>query len=158
MMPAMNLPKQVSSNNSSIYLAMTSSRGHLRRTSPLGSASEMHEELSMSDINRLKRAAIPLGAIVALSASAVLAQDRLTKDDLATLAATLGVYDSRCETLPPRLRTDLQRMVRLLDKDDLMARGLNEQEKVDRAGEAKWCDAYRPVIEKYKDGLFEPTR
>jgi len=78
--------------------------------------------------DRLKRAAIPLGAIVALSASAVLAQDRLTKDDLATLAATLGVYDSRCETLPPRLRTDLQRMVRLLDKDDLMARGLNEQE------------------------------
>jgi hypothetical protein len=75
-----------------------------------------------------RRAAIPLGAIVALSASAVLAQDRLTKDDLATLAATLGVYDSRCETLPPRLRTDLQRMVRLLDKDDLMARGLNEQE------------------------------
>ena len=57
---------------------------------------------------------------------AVLAQDRLTKDDLATLAATLGMYDSRCETLPPRLRTDLQRMVRLLDKDDLMARGLNE--------------------------------
>ena len=64
--------------------------------------------------DRLKRAAIPLGAIVALSASAVLAQDRLTKDDLATLAATLGVYDSHCETLPPRLRTDFQRMVRLL--------------------------------------------
>jgi hypothetical protein len=97
-------------------------------------------------------------AIVALSASAVPAQDRLTKDDLATLAATLGVYDSRCETLPPGLRADLQRMIRLLDKDDLMARGLNEQEKIDRAGEAKWCDAYRPVIEKYKDGLFEPTR
>ena len=130
----------------------------LEQTSPLGSASEMHEGLSMNYIGRLKRAAIPLGAIVALSASAVLAQDRLTKDDLATLAATLGVYDSRCETLPPRLRTDLQRMVRLLDKDDLMARGLNEQEKVDRAGEAKWCDAYRPVIEKYKDGLFVPTR
>jgi hypothetical protein len=118
----------------------------------------MHEGLSMNYIDRLKRAAIPLGAIVALSASAVPAQDRLTKDDLATLAATLGVYDSRCETLPPRLRADLQRMVRLLDRDDLMARGLNEQEKVDRAGEAKWCDAYRPVIEKYKDGLFEPTR
>jgi len=46
----------------------------------------------------------------------------------------------------------------LFDKDDLLARGLNEQEKVDRAGEAKWCDAYRRVIEKYKDGLFEPTR
>jgi hypothetical protein len=118
----------------------------------------MHEGLSMNYIDRLKRAAIPLGAIVALSASAVPAQDRLTKDDLATLAATLGVYDSRCETLPPRLRADLQRMVRLLDRDDLMARGLDEQETVDRAGEAKWCDAYRPVIEKYKDGLFEPTR
>ena len=96
-----------------------------------------------------------LGTIVALSASAVPAQDRLTKDDLATLVATLGVYDSRCETLPPGLRADLQRMIRLLDKDDLMARGLNEQEKVDKAGEAKWCDAYRPVN---KDGLFEPTR
>jgi hypothetical protein len=107
----------------------------------------------MADIDRLKRVAILLGTIVALSASAVPAQDRLTKDDLATLAATLGVYDSRCETLPPGLRADLQRMIRLL-----MARGLNEQEKIDRAGEAKWCDAYRPVIEKYKDGLFEPTR
>jgi len=109
----------------------------------------------MADIDRLKRVAILLGTIVALSASAVPAQDRLTKDDLAMLAATLGVYDSRCETLPPKLRTDLLRMVRLLDKDDLMARGLNEQDKVDEAGEAKWCDAYRPVIEKYKDGLFE---
>jgi hypothetical protein len=102
--------------------------------------------------------AILLGTIVALSASAVPVQDRLTKDDLATLAATLGVYDSRCGMLPPRLRVDLQRMIRLLDKDDLMARGLNEQEKVDKAGEAKWCDAYRSVIEKYKDGLFEPMR
>jgi len=51
----------------------------------------------MSHIDGLKRAAIPLGVIVALSASAVLAQDRSAKDDLATLAATLGVYDSRCE-------------------------------------------------------------
>jgi hypothetical protein len=48
----------------------------------------------MADIDRLKRVAILLGTIVALSASAVPAQDRLTKDDLATLAATLGVYDS----------------------------------------------------------------
>jgi hypothetical protein len=88
----------------------------------------------MADIDRLKRVAILLGTIVALSASAVPAQDRLTKDDLATLAATLGVYDSRCETLPPGLRADLQRMIRLLDKDDLMARGLNEQEKIDRVG------------------------
>jgi hypothetical protein len=112
----------------------------------------------MTDIDRLTRVAILFGTIVALSASAVPAQDRLTKDDLATLAATLGVYDSRCETLPPGLRADLQRMIRLLDKDDLMGRGLNEQEKVDQAGAAKWCDAFRPVIGKYKDGLFESTR
>ena len=58
----------------------------------------------MADIDRFKRVAILLGTIVALSASAVPAQDRLTKDDLATLAATLGVYDTRCETLPPGLR------------------------------------------------------
>jgi hypothetical protein len=116
------------------------------------------EGVSMADIDRLKRVAILFGTIIALSASAVRAQDRLTKDDLATLAATLGVYDSRCETLPSGLRADLQRMIRLFDKDDLMARGLNEQEKVDRAGEAKWRDAYCPVIEKYKDGLFELTR
>ena len=77
----------------------------------------------MADIDRLKRVAILLGTIVALSASAVPAQDRLTRDDLATLAATLGVYDNRCETLPPGLRADLQRMIRLLDKDDLMGRG-----------------------------------
>jgi hypothetical protein len=42
-------------------------------------------------------------AIVALlfSATAVLAQDRLTKEDLATLVVTLGVYDNRCEKLSP---------------------------------------------------------
>ena len=40
----------------------------------------------MNYIDRLKRVAIPLGAIVALSTSAVPAQDRLTKDDLDTLA------------------------------------------------------------------------
>ena len=33
-----------------------------------------------------------------------------------------------------------------------------EQKKVDEAGEAKWCGAYRPAVEKYKDGLFEPAR
>jgi hypothetical protein len=49
-------------------------------------------------------------------------------------------------------------MVRLLDKTDVMARVVVEQEKVDEAGEAKWCGAYRPVVEKYKDGLFEPAR
>jgi hypothetical protein len=33
-----------------------------------------------------------------------------------------------------------------------------EQEKVDEAGEAKWCGTYRPTVEKYKDGLSEPAR
>jgi hypothetical protein len=40
----------------------------------------------------------------------------------------------------------------------VMAAVINEQDKVDRAGEAKWCDALRPVVEKYKEGLFEPVR
>jgi hypothetical protein len=43
-------------------------------------------------------------------------------------------------------------------KDDVMAGVINEHEKVDRAGEAKWCDALRPMVEKYESGLFEPTR
>jgi hypothetical protein len=92
-------------------------------------------------------------AIVALlfSATAVLAQDRLTKEDLVTLAVTLGVYDNRCEKLAPRLLADLQRMVRMLDKADVMAGVVVEQEKVDEAGEAKWCGAYRPAVEKYGD-------
>jgi hypothetical protein len=99
-------------------------------------------------------------AIVALlfGATAVLAQDRLTKENLVTLAVTLGVYDNRCERLAPRLLADLQRMVRLLDKDEVMAGVIDQQEKVDEAGEATWCGIYRPVVEKYKDGLFEPTR
>ena len=99
-------------------------------------------------------------AIVALlfSATAVLAQDRLTKDDLVTLAVTLGVYDNRCEKLPPRLLADLQRMVRMLDKADVMAGVVVEQEKVDEAGETKWCGAYRPAVQKYQDGLFGPAR
>lgn len=99
-------------------------------------------------------------AVVALlfSATMVLAQDRLTKADLLTLAVTLGVYDNRCERLPPRLLADLQRMVRMLDKADVMAGVVVEQEKVDEAGETKWCGAYRPAVEKYKDGLFEPGR
>jgi hypothetical protein len=79
------------------------------------------------------------------SATAALAQDRLTKQDLVTLAVT-------------RLLADVQRMVRMLDKADAMAGVVNEHEKVDQAGEAKWCEAFRPVIEKYKDGLFEPTK
>jgi hypothetical protein len=89
---------------------------------------------------------------------AALAQDQLTKADLVQLAVTLGVYDNRCEKLAPRLLADVQRTVRMLDKDDVMAGVINEQEKVDRAGEAKWCDALRPVVEKYKNGLFEPTK
>ena len=99
-------------------------------------------------------------AVVALlfSATAGLSQDRLTKQDLVTLAVTLGVYDDRCEKLAPRLLADVQRMVRMLDKADVMAGVVNEHEKVDQAGEAKWCEAFRPMIEKYKDGLFEPTR
>jgi hypothetical protein len=48
-------------------------------------------------------------------------------------------------------------MVQMLDKDDLLAGVIKEQDKVDRAGEAQWCDALRPVIENFKDGLLEPT-
>ncbi len=86
----------------------------------------------MDYIDLLKRVAIPLGTIMVLSSA--LAQEQLTKADLVQLAVTLGVYDNRCEKL------------------------INEQDKVDRAGEAKWCVALRPVVEKYKDGLFEPVR
>jgi hypothetical protein len=118
----------------------------------------MREELPMDYIDPLKRAAIPLGTIMVLSSGAALAQDQLTKADLVQLVVTLGVYDNRCEKLAPRLLADLQRMVRMLDKDDVMADLINEHEKVDRAGEAKWCDALRPVVEKYESGLFEPTR
>jgi hypothetical protein len=71
---------------------------------------------------------------------------------------TLGVYDNRCEKLPARLLADLQRMVRMLDEADVMAGVVVEQEKVDEAGDTKWCGAYRPAVEKYKDGLFEPAR
>jgi hypothetical protein len=118
----------------------------------------MREQLPMDYIDPLKRAAIPLGTIMMLSSGAALAQDQLTKADLVQLVVTLGVYDNRCEKLAPRLLADLQRMVRMLDKDDVMAGLINEHEKVDRAGEAKWCDALRPVVEKYESGLFEPTR
>jgi hypothetical protein len=52
----------------------------------------------------------------------------------------------------------VQRMVLMLNKDDLSAGVIKEQDNVDRAGEAQWCDAFRPVVEKYKDGLLEPTR
>jgi hypothetical protein len=118
----------------------------------------MREELPMDYIDPLKRAAIPLGTIMMLSSGAALAQDQLTKADLVQLVVTLGVYDNRCEKLAPRLLADLQHMVRMLDKDDVMAGVINEHEKVDRGGEAKWCDALRPVVEKYESGLFEPTR
>ena len=46
----------------------------------------------------------------------------------------------------------------MLDKADVVAGVVAEQEKVDEVGETKWCDAYRPAVEKYKDGLFEPAR
>ena len=112
----------------------------------------------MDYIDPLKRAAIPLGTIMMLSSGAALAQDQLTKADLVQLAVTLGVYDNRCEKLAPRLLADVQRMVLMLNKDDLSAGVIKEQDNVDRAGEAQWCDALRPVVEKYKDGLLEPTR
>jgi hypothetical protein len=112
----------------------------------------------MDYIDRLKRAAISLGTIMVLSSGAAPAQDQLTKGDLVQLVVTLGVYDNRCEKLAPRLLADLQRMAQMLDKGDVMSGVLSEHEKVDRAGEAKWCDAFRPVAEKYKGGLFEPTR
>ena len=118
----------------------------------------MRDELRMDYIERLKRAAIPLGTIVVLSSGAALAQDQLTKADLVQLTVTLGVYDNRCEKLAPRLLADVQRLVRMLDKGDVMGGVVNEHEKVDQAGEEKWCEAFRPVIEKYKDRLFEPTR
>jgi hypothetical protein len=123
---------------------------------PFKARREMHEELPMNYIDLLKRVAIPLGTIMVLSSA--LAQEQLTKADLVQLAVTLGVYDNRCENLAPRLLADVQRMVRMLDKDEVMAAVINEQDKVDRAGEAKWCVALRPVVEKYKDGLFEPVR
>ncbi len=73
----------------------------------------------MDYIDLLKRVAIPLGTIMVLSSA--LAQEQLTKADLVQLAVTLGVYDNRCEKLAPRLLADVQRMVRMLDKDDVMA-------------------------------------
>ena len=98
-------------------------------------------------------------AIIALwlSAPAALAQDQMMKKNLLTLAVALAVYDDRCEQLAPKLLADVQRMVQMLDKDDLLAGVIKEQDKVDRAGEAQWCDALRPVIENFKDGLLEPT-
>ena len=55
----------------------------------------------MDYIDRLKRAAIPLGTIMVLSSGAALAQDQLTKGDLVQLAVILGVYDNRCESSLP---------------------------------------------------------
>ena len=109
-------------------------------------------------VDQFKRAATALGTFLVLSSGTALAQEQLTKADLTQLVVTLGVYDKRCEKLAPRLLADVQRMDRMLDKADVMAGVVNEHEKVDQAGEAKWCEAFRPVIEKYKDGLFEPTR
>jgi hypothetical protein len=95
-------------------------------------------------------------AIVALwlSAPAALAQDQTMKENLLTLAVALAVYDDRCEQLAPKLRTDLQRLVRMLDEGDLMEGSLYEQKRVDDLGTARWCAMLRPIIDKYKDGLF----
>jgi len=150
--------RRILRGGSPISKGATERAGARRPTSKLSfkARPEMREELPMDYIDLLKRVAIPLGTIMVLSSA--LAQEQLTKADLVQLAVTLGVYDNRCEKLAPRLLADVQRMVRILDKDDVMAAVINEQDKVDRAGEAKWCDALRPVVEKYKEGLFEPVR
>src|SRR5258708_11069048 len=114
----------------------------------------MREELPMDYIDLLKRVAIPLGTIMVLSSA--LAQEQLTKADLVQLAVTLGVYDNRCEKLAPRLLADVQRLVRMLDKDDVMAAVINPEDKVDRAGEAQWGDALSPLVAKNKERRFEP--
>jgi hypothetical protein len=102
--------------------------------------------------------AVPFGTFLVLWSGKALAQEQLTKADLTQLVVTLGVYDNRCEKLAPRLLADVQRMVLMLNEDDLSVGVLKEQDNVDRAGEAQWCEAFRPVVEKYKNGLFEPTR
>ena len=94
----------------------------------------------MDYIDRLKRAAIPLGTFMVLSSGAALAQDQLTKADLVQLAVTLGVYDNRCEKLAPRLLADVQRLVRMLDKDDVMAGVISRtgQSRQSGRGEVVW--------------------
>ena len=114
---------------------------------------EMREELPIVD--GLKRAAIALGALLVISSGAALAQTQLSTQPRPAVV-TLGVYDNRCEKLAPRLLVDLQRMIRMLDKAAVMAGVISEQDTVDEAGEAKWCDTFRPVVEKFKDGLFDP--
>jgi hypothetical protein len=106
----------------------------------------------------LKRAAIALGTFLVLSSGASLAQDQLSTANLVQLVVTLGVYDNRCEKLAPRLLADVQRLTLLLNKAAVAAGVISEQDNVDKAGEAKWCDTLRPVVEKFKDGLFDPTR
>ena len=108
-------------------------------------------------VDRLKRAAIALGTFLVLSSGTALAQDQLSTANLVQLVVTLGVYDNRCEKLAPRLLADVQRLI-LLDKDAVAAGVISEQDNADKAGEAKWCDTLRPVVEKFKDGLFDPTR
>src|SRR4051795_9774037 len=98
------------------------------RSCLLKSRPEMREELPMDYIDLLKRVAIPLGTIMVLSSA--LAQEQLTKAELVQLAVTLGVYDNPCEKLAPWPLADVQRMVRMLDKDDVMAAVINEQDKV----------------------------
>ena len=117
---------------------------------------EMREELPIVD--GLKRAAIALGALLVISSGAALAQTQLSPFNLVQLVVTLGVYDNRCEKLAPRLLVDVQRLTLMLDKDAVAAGVTSEQDNVDKAVEAKWCDTLRPVVEKFKDGIFDPTR
>ena len=111
----------------------------------------------MDYIDRLKRAAIRLGQHGAFVRRG---------------AGARPINDSRPRPVgrdPRRLRQPLRKARcqaagrftahgPMLDKGDVMAGVTSEQDNVDRAGEAKWCDAFRLVVEKYKDGLLEPVR
>src|SRR5437762_13416592 len=83
-------------------------------------------------VHRFKRAAITLGTFLVLWSGTALAQEQLTKADLTQLVVTLSVYVNRCEKLATRLLADVQRMVLMLNKDDLSAGVIKEQDTVDR--------------------------
>ena len=110
-------------------------------------------------VDRLKRAAIALGTFLVLSSGAALAQDQLSTTNLVQLVVTLGVYDNRCEKLAPRLLADVQRLTLLLDKD-VRGGGCYQANRTTSTKRARRSGATRfsPVIEKFKDGLFDPTR
>ena len=68
-------------------------------------------------------------AIVAFSATVAFAEEeQKTKGFLTAVVVTFGVYDQRCEKLPRPLRVDLRRILRALDKGDVRAGSLREQE------------------------------